>query len=425
MFLKNIELINFKCHTHLKIDFSTDNSKQPIRKTTFLLGENGTGKSAVLKAIALVTAGSNALAGPDVIGNPDSWIQNKKKFCQIMADIVTAEGEERHIELKIKRGSQIREILHENQDTLGQLDDAIKNADRNYFILAYGASRRLNRGENKLLSKESFLRSPRSAGIISLFNPDATLISLTSWAMDIDYSSKGKDLGIVKTALNQFLVENVKFKKIDRQKGQMIFSTPDGDVPLEQLSDGYQNVTAWVGDMMYNITNSFRNYKEPLKARGVLLIDEVDLHLHPKWQRTLHAFLESKLPNFQIIVTTHSPLTAQQAKENELYALRRTKKDIELVAFTGDPSKMLLHQILMSPVFGVESDESVEVEKTKKKVRELTLKKSKTTAEKAQVKQLSAKIADLPMNVRPNSSLDKKDVKLLKTLNQKLKANLQ
>lgn len=423
MFLKDIELINFKCHTHLKIDFATGDTKKPTRKTTFLLGENGTGKSAVLKAIALVTAGSNALN--DVLGNPDSWVQNKKKFCQVKANIVTAEGEERHIEIKITRGSHVLDVVKDNRRSLEQLDDAIKKADRNYFILAYGASRRLNRGDNKLISRELFSRSPRGHAIQSLFNPDATLVSLTNWAMDIDYSSGGKNLGIVKTALNQFLVENVKFKKIDRQKGQMLFSTPDGEIPLEQLSDGYQNVTAWVGDLMYNITTSFRNYKDPLKARGVLLIDEVDLHLHPKWQRRLHAFLNEKLPNFQIIVTTHSPLTAQQAKENELYALRRVAKNIELVPFSGDPSKMLLHQILMSNVFGVESDESMQVEKTKKKVRELTLKKDKTPAEKAEVKKLSLEVADLPMNVRTNSAFDPKDIKLLKTLNQKLKVKLQ
>lgn len=423
MFLKDIELINFKCHSHLKIDFSTTDAKKPTRKTTFILGENGTGKSAVLKAIALVTAGSNALA--DLLGNPDSWVQNKKKFCQVRANIVTAEGDERHIELKIVRGQQIREILNQNIETLERLDNAIKNADRNYFIMAYGASRRLNRSDSKIVSKQNFFSSPRTNGIQSLFSPDASLVSLANWAMDLDYTSKGSGLGVIKKALNEFLVENVKFKKIDRQKGQLLFTTPDGEIPLEQLSDGYQNVAAWVGDLMYNITNSFKNYKDPLKARGVLLIDEVDLHLHPKWQRRLHAFLETKLPNFQLIVTTHSPLTAQQAKENELYALRRNKKQIEWVPFNGDPSKMLLHQILMSPVFGVDSDESAEVEKDKKRVRELSGKKTTTPKEKAEVKQLSQKVSALPMNVRSNSTFNPKDVALLKTLNQKLKVKLQ
>lgn len=418
MFLKNIELTNFKCHSHFKLSFETADSKKPIRKTTFLLGENGTGKSAVLKAIALVTAGSNALA--DLLSNPDSWIQNKKKFCLIQATIGTVKGEERHIKLKINRGSHIREILNENYESLEELDDAIAKADRNYFILAYGASRRLSAGNSKLFNKEIYSRSPRTKGIQSLFNTDAPLVSLANWAMDLDYSSNGSNLTTIKSSINSFLVENVKFKRIDKSKGQLIFSTSDGEIPLEQLSDGYQNVIAWIGDLMYNVTNTFRDYKSPLKARGVLLIDEVDLHLHPKWQRRLHAFLQKKLPNFQIILTTHSPLTVQQAGENELYALRRSGKGIQTVPFIGDPSKMLLHQVLMSPIFGVESDESVEVEEAKERIREINLKQKPTAKEKKEVKDLSDNISTLPANIRTNSRLDSEDVKLLKTINEAL-----
>lgn len=420
MFLKEIELTNFKCHTSLKLDFSTGNDSSPTRKTTFLLGENGTGKSAVLKAIALVLAGSNALS--DVLGNPDNWIQNKKKFAKVRAVIVTAEGEEREVSLLLKRGHHIKEIIIDNAESLDRLDAAIKHADRNYFVLAYGASRRLNKGGGRRFEKTSFISSPRTNGIKSLFDPDSTLISLAEWAMDIDYSSQGTGLNIVKNALNQFMVENVKFKKIDKKKGQLLFSTPDGEIPLDQLSDGYQNVAAWVGDLMYNVVNSFSDYKNPLTARGLLLIDEIDLHLHPKWQRQLHTFLEKKLPNFQVIVTTHSPLTAQQAREHELYALSREGKKVEKIPFVGDPSKMLLHQILLSPVFGLETDESMEVEKKKTRVRQLTTKKTISKKERAEVEALSKQVAELPMNIRRNSTMEKKDIALLKEINKQLKA---
>ena len=73
MFLKEIELTNFKCHENLSLSFETDSADTPIRKTTFLLGENGTGKSALLKAIALITAGSSSLG--NLLGLPDEWIK--------------------------------------------------------------------------------------------------------------------------------------------------------------------------------------------------------------------------------------------------------------------------------------------------------------------------------------------------------------
>jgi predicted ATP-binding protein involved in virulence len=413
MFLKEIELIDFKCHEHLKLSFSTGDKKKPVRKTTFMLGENGTGKSALLKAIALITAGSSALG--DVLGNPDDWIKKGKTFTEISAIITTAEGEERRLLLKIKKGHNLREIIEENRDTLILVDNAIAKAERSYFVVAYGASRRLSRDENGFSNKKSYSRTFRSANILSLFNPDAALISLAGWAMELDYSSSGAGISAVKNSLNKFLVENVKFKRIDKKKKQLIFSTPDGEVPLEQLSDGYQNVAAWVGDLMFNITNTFKDYKDPLKARGLLLIDEIDLHLHPKWQRLLHAFIKTRLPNFQIVASTHSPLTAQQAEEFELYALKRENKKIALVPFRGNPSKLLVHQLLMTPVFGLSTDESLITEKKKGEYDRLKSKKSHSSTEKTKLTNLAIEVKELTPD-RYSTTKQKREIALLEKL---------
>lgn len=419
MFLKNIELTNLKCHDKLYLSFENPASNSPIRKTTFLLGENGTGKSALLKAIALVTAGSSALG--DLLGASDEWIKNGKEFCEIAATLKTAEGDLREIKLRIERGFHLKDIIERNAESLELIDRAISHADRNYFVIGYGASRRLNR-DSQFFRQSSEFSSPRSQNIQSLFNPDAPLVSLTNWAIDLDYTGAEDGLKTVKKALDAFLVDNVKFRTIDRKKKQLIFSTPDGEIPLNQLSDGYQNVTAWVGDLMYRINENFSNFKDPLKARGLLLIDEIDLHLHPRWQRQLHAFLQAKLPNFQVVATTHSPLTAQQADENELYALRREQKRVELIPFRGAPNKMLLHQILMSPVFGLETDESLRVEKAKIKIREISLKSRKSNADRALVNRYSETLNETPLNLRTNSLLSEEDVELLNTINKELKA---
>lgn len=419
MFLKKIELTNFKCHENLFLSFETESENKSNRKTTFLLGENGTGKSALLKAIALVTAGSSSLG--DLLGVADEWIKNGKNYCEIAAVLSTAEGEERQIKLHIDKGVQLKEIIEKNAESLELVDRAISHADRNYFVVAYGASRRLNRDSQFFRSSSDF-SSPRSLNIQSLFNPDAQMVSLSNWAMELDYTGKGDGLNTVKKALDAFLIDNVKFKSIDKEKKQLIFSTPDGELPLNQLSDGYQNVSAWVGDLMYRINENFKNFNDPLKARGLLLIDEIDLHLHPKWQRQLHSFLKSRLPNFQVVATTHSPLTAQQAAEDELYALRRNKKKVELVPFRGSPNKMLLHQILMSPVFGLDTDESLKVEEAKSQVREISLKGRKSLADKAKVKEFSKILDQNPVNLRTNGLLSNAELELLNTINQELKS---
>ena len=418
MFLKEIKLINFKCHEELYLSFEESADDNPIRKTTFLLGENGTGKSALMKAIALITAGSGSLS--DMLGTSDDWIKNGTDFCEIAATLSTAEGEDRNIKLRIDRGAGLKQIIDSNSESLDLIDRALAHADRNYFVLGYGASRRLNRDPHLTTSRD--FSSVRSYSIQSLFNPDATLVSLASWAIDLDYTGKGEGLETVRKALDAFLFQDVNFSHIDREKKQLIFSTPDGDIPLNQLSDGYQNVAAWVGDLMYRINETFRDFTDPLSARGLLLIDEIDLHLHPKWQRQLHNFLKTRLPRFQVIVTTHSPLTAQQANEFELYALRREDGKTEIVPFVGAPNLMLLHQILMSPIFGLETDESVRVEEAKTEVREIALKESKTADEEQILEKHGELLEQVPINDQSNSLFSQKDFELLKSINEELKS---
>ena len=119
------------------------------------------------------------------------------------------------------------------------------------------------------------------------------------------------------------LLPGVEFLRIDKKQGELIFSTPDGKVPMVRLSDGYQTTAAWCGDLLYRITRAYGNYKNPLAARGLLLLDEIDLHLHPLWQRELMSYLEEKFTNFQIVATSHSPMTVQQAGPGELFVMRR------------------------------------------------------------------------------------------------------
>jgi predicted ATP-binding protein involved in virulence len=425
MFLKEITLTNFKCHENLYLNFenqeevSSNKKKNSLRKMTFLLGENGTGKSAFLKAIALVTSGSSVLG--NLIGDTDEWIKNGQKYCEISATLVTSENKPRKISLRIEKGFQLRDIIEKNSKSLEQIDEAIKKADRNYFVAAYGASRRLNK-DLQFSSNKSEFGAPRAQNIQSLFNADASLISLSNWAMDLDYLGEGNGLETVKNALDAFLVDDVKFKSIDKRKKQLIFSTPEGDIPLNQLSDGYQNVAAWVGDLMYRINENFKNFKDPLSARGLLLIDEIDLHLHPKWQRQLYTFLKTKLPNFQIIATTHSPLTVQQAEENELYALRRSGKTVEIIPFVGKPNELLLHQILMSPVFGLATDESVEVENKKAAIREQSVKGGIKSQNEKAISRDGNLLNEASINIRSNSLFSSEDFELLKAINEELKS---
>jgi predicted ATP-dependent endonuclease of OLD family len=410
MFLKKIILKNFKGFDDLELSFEGEMGK--VRKQTLLLGQNGTGKSNVLKAIAIITSGGEAIL--DLLSNPDDWVKQGTKEAVISATLVTKMKEERNVLFRIPIGATRQDLLKLNDDSLMELDKALIRTSRNYFVAGYGASRRHNSNAEFSSSKERFKISDRVASIYTLFNSDAQLNSLSSWAMNLDYRSGGTEINVIKNTLNYFL-EGFKYHSIDKKNRTILFSEGKNLLKLESLSDGYQNMAAWVGDLLFRLTEIFNDYKSPLKARGVLLIDEIDLHLHPRWQRKLLDFINTKLPNMQVIATTHSPLTAQQASEGELFALKKENGKVTLVPFIGNPQALLLHQMLMSPVFGLETDESFEVQKQKEKYKVLKSKSNRTVKEKKELSIIGADLKEISVH-RSNSLLSRNDKQLLRDI---------
>jgi predicted ATP-binding protein involved in virulence len=413
MFLKKIKLENFKCLEDVELSF--ESNKLGNRHWTLVLGENGTGKSNLLKSIALILAGSDALG--ELVGQADNWIRFGQNNCKIEADLETKDGKERHISLIINRKDTLSKIISNNRDTLQLIDEALEYTDRNYFIVGYGANRRLS---NDLFGRSDKSGNNRLNSIKNLFDNNVPLNPLTSWVIDLDYRSGDGGLTVVKETLNDFLPET-HFHGIDKEKKQILFQTIDGIVPLEQLSDGYQNMAAWIGDLLYRITETFRDYKHPLEVRGVLLIDEIDSHLHPKWQRKLINFIQQKLPNLQVIATTHSPLTAQQVNEGELFALKRDENGkINIIPFIGSPKSLLVNQLLMTPVFGLESDESYEVENAKKTYRALESKSSILNADDKEKMKTAKATLKSKMPRRDMPTISSQEIALLAKIEKQL-----
>ena len=366
MKLKSLTLKNIKCYKHLDLSFEEmqDAPRQGLRQKTVFLGSNGSGKSTILKSIALLLSGSSALG--EILGKPDRWVNNKAKKGSIKAELLTAKGESRIIELQFAKGDTLSKLISKNKATLDQLDDALSHAERNYLCVGYGIHRNVGLGGMK--NRASNFKNFRSENVATLFSSTATLIPLESWLMDLDYRKGAKGLTKVKKGLKQ-LLPNAEFKKINKKNRTLEFKTKDGIVEFGQLSDGFQLAANWLGDLMYRISNAYEDYSDPFKARFILLIDEIALHLHPAWQRLILDSISDLFPNAQIIATTHSPFVAQQAREGELYSIIRENSKIEVFHYENDPRKLLLHQVLISDIFGLPTDESVVVEEYKNSMR--------------------------------------------------------
>ena len=115
MFLKSIRIDNVRAIADLELDF--DGEDGGARKWTLLLGENGTGKSTILRCIALLLCGRDAL--PELLGrDPSSWIRSGRTGARIDGTIATAQGEEREIHLELRRDETISRTLDRNTKPL-------------------------------------------------------------------------------------------------------------------------------------------------------------------------------------------------------------------------------------------------------------------------------------------------------------------
>jgi energy-coupling factor transporter ATP-binding protein EcfA2 len=353
MFLQSIKIENLRCFEAVEAEFGQ--AEGETRKWTVLLGENGAGKSTFLKAIALLTAGSDALSW--MLPDPSSWVRNGAASARLSGTIATKDGRPREVKLVIEAGDGTADVIRRNASGLAALDNALAHSERNYFVAGYGSSRRLGSSSSGLgMVSQGRSIPPRAQPVATMFDPSHELIPFESWAMSIDYRRKDDGMDIIRDVLDRF-TPGMRFVGIDRNRGALLFDAGEGPVPLSQLSDGFQNVVGWVGDLLFRIMQTFDDFENPLSARGLLLIDEVDLHLHPTWQKRLVEMLTTHLPQMQLVVTTHSAITAQQAGEDALFYFSQEDDGIHLRDFRGSPGRLRINQLLMSEAFGLKSDE--------------------------------------------------------------------
>ena len=147
------------------------------------------------------------------------------------------------------------------------------------------------------------------------------------------------------------------------KKSGVYVTTKYGPVPFFQLSLGYRVAFAWIVDIAWRMFQKYPDSKNPLAEPGIILVDEIDLHLHPRWQREIRTYLTKHFPNVQFIVTAHSPLMAQDALDANLVVLR---DEGDHVVIENDPVTIhgwRIDQVLTSELYGLRTSRRLEIEK--------------------------------------------------------------
>jgi len=285
-------------------DISLNNLKD--KKEIYIVGENGDGKSLLLQSIAVGLKGTQ---------------EDGLKEFRAIEDKYTIE-------------------IENSEDC------------KNNF-LAYGSSR-----NNSCQLKED------TTGYLTLFSGEYDLKSPTKWLQYLDYSEQKENDNVItvleaKKLLQELLNSDIS---IDISPDRVTFTEKGSEVSFEQLSAGYRGVITIICDMIARLSE--KQQVEYIKDfQGIVLIDEVELHLHPKWKYNFMKKLRDTFPLIQFIVTTHSPTVILGASKEAVF-YKIYKEDGEVKISNQIANEGYTHNSLVSsPLFDLDSITSRDYEK--------------------------------------------------------------
>lgn len=339
MYLSQFTVRQVKSLADVTFDFQQPDGS--IRLWNVIIGENGTGKSTLLQAMAMALAGEKAASV--LLPRPSGWVRVGAEQGEIEAYIERGTKRKTRVKLAIvEEGDEGPAILGESRSTRNGWGG---------FAAGYGPFRRLSGGSEQAgkLAK----MNTKEARFVTLFREDAALIQCEQWLKDLDYARLDDSdannqiravrlLQAVRETINNYLLpEGVRLERINPRG--VYFSTPVAtQIALSDLSDGYRAMLALGIDLIRHLSYAYPDLimQSPEWLRdvtGVVLIDELDAHLHPTWQREISFWLKACFPRLQFIVATHSPFIPQAADKGGLYILRRPANRNVVEVFVDEP----------------------------------------------------------------------------------------
>ena len=319
--ITRIEIHNFRVIEDLVLDFPPMGEEE--KSWLVLLGENGVGKSSVLKAVALA-----------LIDEEQYGAQGFKP-----EKILRVGSQSGYVKVYLTDYSEPFEVRFDRH----KFEKANKNKLQSY-LFGYGGTRLLPQSDHEPAPTNGVSRTE------NLFDPFLPLIDARSWLLSL----KWKLFGYSSLALKDLLVREDE-DKLFRRKGLVKLRLADfgASISLEELSDGYQSIVALIADIL-NVM--LKTWPTADKSQGIVLIDEIDVHLHPRWKIEIVNRLRRVFPRVQFVVTTHDPLCLLGTRSGEVHVLHRDATSSRVVATQFDvPPGTTADKILTGFWFGLPS----------------------------------------------------------------------
>ncbi len=328
-----------------------------------LLGDNGSGKTTLLGALAL------AALAPVMPGS--GWVpycmvrrlagrQPLAAKAEVDLALHAQDGgaQEANLRLALWPTPGFVDRLSPAPDTPPWTEPMWDDQSAAFLVLGYGAGRRVESrsgGPDESRHKTRALRYDRVAG---LFDEAATLVHLAAWWPHLR-TSQPERYDDVRALLNRLLPQGELLA--DASEDEPLFRLFGSDLPLRALSDGYRAYIGWVADLLFHLHRSTPAGATLDATRGIVLVDEVDLHLHPAWQRRVIPTLARALPRLQFVLTSHSPLVVGTLRRENVFVLESRADTVADAHAThvqparGEAWGLSADQILTSGHFGLDS----------------------------------------------------------------------
>lgn len=370
MYVKSLHVRNLRCfvETSLTLHYpgrdTSPASTPTLTNINLLLGNNGAGKTTTLKAIAL------ALLAPVIKETGYVPYQLVRRgsvgTAQITAEVLLHEqdtnlpkGSKPLTELMTTRVSRIEDLERLESDLASSGGQDIwkgmyNNDSPAFLIVGYGATRRVEDIQNFSPSQQQKMRFLRYQRVAGLFESHIALTPLVSWLPNFERENPGRYKQVY-NLINRLLPEGASFTG-SVEKGEYLFNINGSKAPFGALSDGYRAYIGWITDLLYHVCMGAPNNTKLVDNRGVVLVDEIDLHLHPEWQRTITGTVSRALPNLQFVFSTHSPIVAGSLNKENIFVMEVDESGASIVKQYDERIYGLdADQVLLSSYFNLQT----------------------------------------------------------------------